>query len=74
MYRAARWLLALLIPTALLAQTPATREPASANSVTAKLLEEGRQRSQVMDHLDHLVNEIGPRLTGSKRLTQAQEW
>ncbi|MCC6669777.1 MAG: M20/M25/M40 family metallo-hydrolase, partial [Planctomycetes bacterium] len=42
--------------------------------VTAKLLEEGRQRSQVMDHLDHLVNEIGPRLTGSKRLTQAQEW
>lgn len=38
------------------------------------ILEEGLKRSQVMVHLDHLTNRIGPRLTGSDRLTQACEW
>ena len=27
-----------------------------------------------MAHLDHLTNQIGPRLTGSERLTKACEW
>jgi hypothetical protein len=30
--------------------------------------------SRVMEHLDHLTNRIGPRLTGSERLTTACEW
>ncbi|NRA95679.1 MAG: M20/M25/M40 family metallo-hydrolase [Planctomycetes bacterium] len=39
-----------------------------------KIVEEGQQRSHVMDHLNHLTNRIGPRLTGSDRLTQAADW
>ena len=39
-----------------------------------KIAEEGQQRSQVMDHLNHLTNRIGPRLTSSDRLTQAADW
>lgn len=35
---------------------------------------EGLENSQVMAHLDHLVNRIGPRLTGSDNLTVAGEW
>ena len=35
---------------------------------------EGFAKSKVMDHLDHLVNRIGPRLTGSDNLTVACEW
>ena len=35
---------------------------------------EGLTNSKVMDHLDHLVNRIGPRLTGSDNLTVAGEW
>lgn len=35
---------------------------------------EGQDNSQVMAHLDHLVNRIGPRLTGSDNLTNACEW
>jgi carboxypeptidase Q len=38
------------------------------------LVQEERQNSRVMETLDHLVNKIGPRLTGSTRLTQACEW
>ncbi len=40
----------------------------------AAIVKEGRERSQVMDHLDHLVNRIGPRLTSSDNLTIACEW
>src|SRR5690349_12367605 len=40
----------------------------------AKLIELGRSDSQVMDHLDHLVNRIGPRLTSSDNLQNACEW
>ncbi len=39
-----------------------------------KIVEEGEKHSQVMETLDHLVNKIGPRLTGSERLTRAVEW
>lgn len=39
-----------------------------------KLRHEGIERSQVMAHLDHLVNRIGPRLTSSDNLTVACEW
>jgi len=38
------------------------------------LVREERADSHVMQTLDHLTNTIGPRLTGSTRLTQACEW
>src|SRR5687768_10718239 len=43
-------------------------------SVVDKIIDEGRNRSEVMAHLDHLTNKIGPRLTSSDRLTKACEW
>lgn len=39
-----------------------------------KIIEEGKDRSQVMQHLQHLCLEIGPRLTGSTRLETANRW
>ncbi len=42
--------------------------------VVAAVLKEGRENSRVMAHLDHLTNEIGPRLTSSTNLTKACEW
>ena len=40
----------------------------------AKLLAIGTKENQVMEHLDHIVNRIGPRLTGSDNLQNACEW
>ncbi|MGK0154239.1 MAG: carboxypeptidase Q [Neolewinella sp.] len=40
----------------------------------AIIKKQGLEESQVMAHLDHLVNRIGPRLTGSDNLTVAGEW
>ncbi|HZE98775.1 MAG TPA: M20/M25/M40 family metallo-hydrolase [Planctomycetota bacterium] len=38
------------------------------------ILKEERSNSHVMEYLEHLTGKIGPRLTGSTRLTQACEW
>ncbi len=43
-------------------------------SEAAKLIALGRSDNQVMEHLDHIVNRIGPRLTGSDNLQNACEW
>jgi carboxypeptidase Q len=48
--------------------------PPAQVEVLLKIIEEGQQRSQVMDHLNHLCLEIGPRLTGSTRLETANRW
>ena len=56
----------LFVPALLLAQAPP--------QTVAAVAKETEQNSQVMAHLDHLTNEIGPRLTGSQRLTKACEW
>lgn len=40
----------------------------------AFFLEEGLQRSQVMDHLSWLCDVYGPRVTGSPNLRKAQSW
>ena len=40
----------------------------------AAIKKQGLQQSEVMQHLDYLVNRIGPRLTGSDNLTVAGEW
>lgn len=48
--------------------------PASIDPTIALIREEGIDRSQVMQTLDHLCNVIGPRLTASQRLRDANEW
>lgn len=40
----------------------------------ARIIDEGKNRSQVMKHLEYLSLEIGPRLTGSSRLERANIW
>lgn len=39
-----------------------------------KILDEGKNRNQVMTHLEYLTKKIGPRLTGSSRALAANEW
>ena len=39
-----------------------------------RVLSTAREENLAMDHLDHLVNRIGPRLTGSDGLQDASEW
>ncbi|HEU4417830.1 MAG TPA: M28 family peptidase [Planctomycetota bacterium] len=52
--------------------------PPSPNAVddaaVAFFLEEGLQRSQVMDHLSWLCDVYGPRVTGSPNIRKAQKW
>lgn len=43
-------------------------------SEAAKLIALGKSDSHVMEHLDHLVNRIGPRLTGSDNFDNAAAW
>lgn len=43
-------------------------------AVIAKILDEGKNRNQVMSHLRHLTHNIGHRLTGSTSLQRACEW
>lgn len=57
--------LCLLIPT-LSAQV--------SKEVADLIKKEGLENSQVMKHLDHLTNQIGPRLTGSDNFTLACDW
>jgi len=38
------------------------------------ILDEGKNRNQVMSHLKRLTSEIGPRLTGSTSAERANEW
>jgi len=40
----------------------------------ARIVQLGRTDNRVMAHLDALVNGIGPRLTGSKKLRRAEDW
>jgi len=40
----------------------------------AKVIALGQSENRVMEHLDHIVNRIGPRLTSSDSLQNACEW
>ena len=40
----------------------------------AQIIELGKSDNRVMEHLDHITNRIGPRLTSSDGLTRACEW
>ena len=62
----------LVLAAALAAQAP-TPEPVDAKAV-AFFLDEGLQRSQVMEHLSWLCDVHGPRVTGSQNLQNAQKW
>jgi hypothetical protein len=42
--------------------------------LTVKIQKEGLENSHVMEHLDVLTNEIGPRLTGSRNFYRACKW
>ncbi len=55
-----------------LAPMPAVEQQWSAEVM--RLIDEGQNRNQVMDHLRHLTQEIGPRLTGSTRAKMANDW
>ncbi|PHZ84749.1 M20/M25/M40 family metallo-hydrolase [Paremcibacter congregatus] len=42
--------------------------------IVTKIRDEGFNRSQVMETLSHLSDTIGPRLTGSPQMLEANEW
>ena len=42
--------------------------------MVARIIEEGKNNNKVWSHLEYISYEIGPRLTGSSRLTEANEW
>ena len=51
--------------------------PDDANAIAAadaRILSEIHDHSEVMENLEYLSDEIGPRLTGSPQLKQANEW
>src|SRR6266404_3941081 len=55
----------------------AKRAPDDTNAFAtadAQILNEIRDHSQAMDNLEYLSDEIGPRLTGSPQLKQANDW
>src|SRR5437868_1928418 len=54
-----------------IAAAPATQP---ADPIIARIRDEGLNRSKVMDTLDYLCNDIGPRLTGSPACKHANEW
>jgi hypothetical protein len=59
---------------AVLAALPAALAAQVAAQEFDAIKSEGLDKSQVMAHLDHLTNRIGPRLTSSDNLTAACEW
>jgi carboxypeptidase Q len=55
-------------------ETPAPAIAMGDEAVVKAILEEGKERNQVMRHLRHLTQEIGPRLTGSTNAETANHW
>lgn len=70
-------ILALLLGVAVLrisAALPAPDETSPFAATDAQILKEISEHSEVMQNLEHLSDEIGPRLTGSPQLKQANDW
>jgi hypothetical protein len=61
------------LPIGLLAATTLAHGQADPAAIQ-KIVEEGKNRSQVMKHLYEITHKIGPRLTGSPQLSKAEEW
>jgi Zn-dependent M28 family amino/carboxypeptidase len=53
---------------------PATDDGSEFAAADAQILSEIRDHSEVMANLEYLSDEIGPRLTGSPQLKQANDW
>lgn len=71
--------LSLVFALALAAQVPGAPPAAPAAAVfpdtaAGKLMKEIQQNGKVLAQVEHLSDVIGPRLTGSERLRQAQAW
>jgi hypothetical protein len=64
---------ALALQTVLLSSALSAAEPVDLEMMS-RIRDEGLNRSQVMDHIFHLTDVIGPRLTGSPQLKEANEW
>ncbi|HEX8338814.1 MAG TPA: M20/M25/M40 family metallo-hydrolase [Pyrinomonadaceae bacterium] len=56
------------------AQVPRPQPTPDPNNPVQRIRDEGLNRSQVMQVLNHLTNVIGPRLTGSPGMKRANEW
>ncbi len=56
------------------ADAPATGPKVSDDPVITRIVELGRNETQVHQHLRHLTKVIGPRLTGSHALMVAERW
>lgn len=54
--------------------SPAPTIPMGDPATIARIIDEGKNRNQVMDHLRYLTETIGPRLTGSANLETANFW
>jgi carboxypeptidase Q len=68
-----RSLLSLALLTALSAPVSAGEEAVDLEMVT-RIRDEGLSNSQVMDTVSHLTDVIGPRVTGSPQMREANDW
>ena len=53
---------------------PATDDTSAFAAADAQILSEIRDHSEAMENLEYLSDEIGPRLTGSPQLKEANDW
>jgi carboxypeptidase Q len=60
--------------TAALALTAVAAQAQGDPATIERLIHEGKNRNQVMRHLEQLTKDIGSRLTGSPSLSRAEEW
>ena len=74
MLRASTRALALSLPLLLCPSLLLAQQTPPADDVMSRIREEGLNHSQVMQTLSYLTDVIGPRLTGSPSMKQANEW
>lgn len=55
-------------------ETSAPMIPMGDEVLVHAILDEGKNRNQVMQHLTYLTSQIGPRLTGSTNVERANHW
>jgi hypothetical protein len=68
------WLVVIGLAGRALAAAGDKETKAAKSPEVERIVSTAHEQCQVMDHLDVLCNQIGPRLTGSDNLTQACEW
>ncbi|HYE60538.1 MAG TPA: M20/M25/M40 family metallo-hydrolase [Phycisphaerales bacterium] len=55
-------------------EVPCPNIPMGDDATVRRILDEGKNRNQVMNHLTYLAENIGPRLTGSSAVFEANKW